>query len=326
MTDARATELGVRGIQSHRAIFALIGPTAVGKTDVALEVARELDAEILGCDSMQVYRRMAILTQQPTAAQRADVPHHLIDCIEPSELFSVGQYREAAMAAIAQIQARDRAVLAVGGTGLYLRALIDGLCEAPAGDPAVRDRLWSDVGEQGSPALFARLQRVDPTAASRIHPHDARRVVRALEVFEMTGRPLSSYWHEQERLRVPALVVGLTRDRAELYARIDRRVERMLRDERVVEEVQQLDLANLSRTARQVHGLPYLEPFLRGELSQTEMMPAWQQQVRNYAKRQWTWFRAEPRIHWITMARGQAASQTTEEILAAFRLGGKVLT
>ncbi len=326
MTDARSTGLGLRAAPTHDAIFALIGPTAVGKTEISLEVARQLGAEILGCDSMQVYRGMAVLTQQPTAAQRADVPHHLIDCIEPTELFSVGQFREAAMSTIADIQARGRAVLAVGGTGLYLRALIDGLCEAPAGDPTIRDRLWNDVGEQGSPALFARLQRVDPTAALRIHPHDARRVVRALEVFEMTGRPLSSYWHEQRRLRVPALVVGLTRERTELYARIDRRVERMLREERVLEEVRQLDLTRLSRTARQVHGLPYLEPFLRGELSEAEMIPAWQQQVRNYAKRQWTWFRAEPRIHWITMARGSSASGTTEEILAAFRLGGKVLT
>ena len=325
MTDVRSVGLECLDNLSQAPIYALIGPTAVGKTDLALDVARQLNAEIVGCDSMQVYRGMAILTQQPTAAQRAAVPHHLIDCIGPSELFSVGQYRDAAMATIAQIQARGRAVLAVGGTGLYLRALIDGLCEAPAGDPAVRDRLWGDLGQQGSPALFARLQQVDPTAAARIHPHDARRVVRALEVFEMTGRPLSSYWSEQRRLRVPALIVGVTRERAELYARIDRRVQRMLREERVLDEVRRLDLGRLSRTARQVHGLRYLEPFLRGELSETEMIPAWQQQVRNYAKRQWTWFRAEPRIHWITMTRGQSESRTTEQILAAFRLGGKVL-
>jgi tRNA dimethylallyltransferase len=168
-------------------IIALIGPTAVGKTDVSIELAKRLDAEIVGCDAMQVYRRMPILTQQSGLEQREAVPHHLIDCVEPSEAFSVGRYRRLALEAIAQIHARGKAVLLVGGTGLYLKALTDGLCEAPPADVRVRERLWEAIRQEGSEAFHQRLQRVDPTAAAKVHSHDARRIVRALEVYELTG-------------------------------------------------------------------------------------------------------------------------------------------
>ena len=303
-------------------IVALIGPTAVGKTDVAIELATRLDAEIVGCDSMQVYRRMAALAAQPTAEQRAVVAHHLIDCVEPSESFNVGQYRRLALEALGDIQRRGKTALIVGGTGLYLKALTNGLGGAPPADAIVRDRLWQTADAQGSEALHKRLQGVDPVAASKIHPNDPRRTVRALEVYELTGRPLSGSWRwADDGQGLPMMLIGLHRDRAELYERINRRVEHMIRDERVLEEVRALPDSGvaLSRTARQVHGLRFLEAYLRGRQLLEEVIPQWQQQVRNYAKRQLTWFRAESRIQWLACEHEGSSRALIGRILAMVR-------
>ena len=299
-------------------MIALIGPTAVGKTELSLTLAHRLDAEIVNCDSMQVYRRMAVLTQQPTPAQRADVAHHLLDCVEPTAPFNVGQYRQAARAAIEDIRRRGKPVLIVGGTGLYLKALTDGLCDAPPADAGVRERLMSAAGLDGIPVLHARLQRVDPAAAAKIHPRDARRVVRALEVYELTGKPLSSFWTWDRTRPSPITVIGLTRDRSQLSERINRRVERMIRDEGVLEEVRALLGIPLSPTARHVHGLRYLTSSLRGEQSLEEIVPLWQQQVRQYARRQLIWFRADPRIQWLDLT-AQTTAQCVLHLLAILK-------
>lgn len=300
-------------------IIALVGPTAVGKTDISIELAKRLNAEIIGCDSMQVYRGMAALTTQPTKAQRAEVPHHLIDCIEPTESFSVGQYRPLALSTIGAIHQRGKTALIVGGTGLYLKALTHGLCEAPPGNGAVRAKLWEAVGREGSETFHQRLKDFDPVAASKIHPRDARRVVRALEVYEVTGRPLSNFWRsapagtwDQAGEAASITVIGLTRPREELYERINRRVERMIEDEVVLEEVRRLSTEGgsasggrgvpLSLTARKVHGLLFLERYLSGESTREETIRLWQQQVRHYARRQLTWFRADSRIRWVTVS------------------------
>ena len=291
-------------------VVALIGPTAVGKTELSIELAKRLDAEIVNCDSMQVYRRMAVLTQQPTPEQRAAVPHHLLDCVEPTESFNVGQYRQAALAAIDGIRRRGKAALIVGGTGLYLRALTDGLCDAPPADPEIRRQLWTNAQECGSPMLHERLRKVDPVAAAKIHPHDARRLIRALEVYALTGQPLSSLWRwkaDRDRQAASITIIGVTRDRAQLYERINRRVERMIRDEGVLEEVRQLSGIPLSPTAQQVHGLRFLTSCLRGEQSREAITPLWQQQVRQYARRQLIWFRADPRIQWLDLTTGTTA-------------------
>ena len=280
-------------------ILALMGPTAVGKTDVSIELARRLGAEIVGCDSMQVYRRMAILTQQPTAEQRQAVPHHLIDYVDPSEEFSAGRYRRDAGRVIEEIQGRGKVVLIVGGTGLYLKALAEGLGQVPAVEPRIREALWARSREAGSDALYEELARVDPAAAANIHPSNTRRVVRALEVYEATGRPMSSYWTPSDA-PIELTALALTRERTDLYQRIDRRVEQMLTRDGVLDEVRALADADLSTTARQVHGLRFLEAHVRGELGLRELIPRWQQQVRNYAKRQLTWFRAVPGIRWVT--------------------------
>ena len=296
-------------------VVALIGPTAVGKTDVSIELAKRLDAEIVGCDSMQVYRHMPVLTQQPTSSQRAAIPHHLIDCVEPTEPFSVGHYRRAALDAIAAIQRRGNAVLLVGGTGLYLKALTDGLCEAPPADATLRRELVDTAQACGSATLYERLKAVDPVAATNIHPHDTRRLVRALEVYELTGEPLSRFWQRTDAPVLPMTLIGLNRNRAELYERINRRVERMIREDGALEEAKCVSGLPLSHTARQVHGLSFLEASLRGERSLSDTVTLWQQQVRRYARRQLIWFRADPRIRWITIAPNETSEAVVERIL-----------
>jgi len=296
-------------------LIALVGPTAVGKTEISIKLAKRLDAEIVGCDSMQVYRCMSRLTTQPTSEQRAEVPHHLMDCMEPTEAYNVGQYRRMALQTIETIHRRGKAVLLVGGTGLYLKALTDGLCDAPPADDGVRTKLWQAVQEQGSEVCHWRLAQVDPETASKLHPHDARRIVRALEVYEVTGEPLSQFWHRTNGRALEITIIGLNRDRRELYERINRRVERMIRDDGVLEEAKQVLALSLSPTARQVHGLRFLEAYLNGECSLNETIAQWQQQVRNYAKRQLTWFRAEPRIRWITITAEEQSDSIAERIL-----------
>ncbi|MBI4322885.1 MAG: tRNA (adenosine(37)-N6)-dimethylallyltransferase MiaA [Candidatus Omnitrophica bacterium] len=298
-------------------LIALIGPTAVGKTDVAIELALRLGAEIVGCDSMQVYRGMAHLTQQPAAEQQSVVAHHLVDCIEPTEAFSVGQYRRAALEAIRSIHDRGNDALIVGGTGLYLRALTDGLCEAPPADERVRRELAAVAQARGSAALHERLKTRDPLAAAKIHPHDTRRLVRALEVYELTGEPLSGRWGRRDGEALPMTVIGLTREREELYSRINVRVERMIRAEDVLEEVRRVRGRRMSHTARQVHGLAYLEAYLDGTRGLEETITLWQRQVRQYARRQLVWFRANPRIQWITIAGNETSQATVERICSS---------
>ena len=302
-------------------VIALVGPTAVGKTAIAVELAQSLGAEIVSCDSMQVYRSMRILTQAPTHAQRAQVQHHLLDCIEPTQSFSVGQYRKIAVPIINRILERGKRVLIVGGTGLYVKALTEGLCDAPPADTRVRERLWSECHGVGSATLYDRLQGLDSLAASRIHPNDARRIIRALEVYTLTGKPISSWWRQasEELLGGQAQVIGLNRDRDELYARINERVLHMVYEEGVINEVRQLLHLPLSRTARQVHGLIDIERYLTGAVTLKETIEVWQQRVRNYAKRQFTWFKQTAGIQWMDTAPESPPWESAERILDLVR-------
>jgi len=298
-------------------LIALIGPTAVGKTDVAIELALRLGAEIVGCDSMQVYRGMSRLTQQPSRRQQSAVAHHLVDCIEPTEAFSVGQYRRAALETIRSIHGRGRDALIVGGTGLYLKALTNGLCEAPPADEGVRRELAAVAQARGSAALHEQLKVRDPLAASKIHPHDTRRLVRALEVYELTGEPLSGRWGRSAGEALPMAVIGLTREREELYSRINARVERMIRDEDVLEEVRRVRGRQMSHTARQVHGLAYLETYLDGARGLEETITLWQRQVRQYARRQLIWFRAVAKVQWVTITGEEAPEAIVTRITSS---------
>ena len=302
-------------------VLALVGPTAVGKSIIAVELARRIDAEIISCDSMQVYRHMRVLTQAPTHPLRAQVQHHLVECVEPSHAFSVGEYRRIAVPVINSILERGKRVLIVGGTGLYLKSLTDGLCDAPPGDTKVREKLWSECQGVGSTELHNRLRGVDTTAASRIHPNDARRIIRALEVYALTGRPISNWWRQAsaELLRDHGGIIGLNRDREELYKRIRERILHQVYEEGVINEARKLLGLVLSRSARQVHGLAEIEQYLAGETALTEMAGRWEQRVRNYVRRQLIWYRQTAGIHWLTIPPDERPWETNERILDLVR-------
>jgi tRNA dimethylallyltransferase len=272
----------------------LAGPTAVGKTAVALELAERIGAEVIALDSMTLYRRMDIGTAKPTAEERARVPHHLLDIIEPHEEYSLAEYVAAAAAACREILARGRVPLFVGGTGLYLRGVLRGVFEGPAADWDLRRRLEDVAVAEGDHALHARLAAVDPVSAARLHPNDRRRVIRALEVFELTGRPLSEQQDQPPRPHDErsAHVYWLSAPRDWLYERINQRVETMFAAG-LLDEVRALlaDPRGLGRTAGQALGYKETIDHLEGRCSLAAAIESIQTRTRQFAKRQHTWFR-----------------------------------
>ncbi|MBX3027470.1 tRNA (adenosine(37)-N6)-dimethylallyltransferase MiaA [bacterium] len=288
-------------------IVALVGPTGSGKTAVSLELAGRWDAEIVNCDSRQVFRGLDIGTAKPTAAERARVPHHLFDVVDPDAAFDAARYAALARAAIADIQSRGRRVLVVGGSGLYLRALRVGLFPGPGADPALRARLIAE--EEATPgALHARLTAVDPATAARLAARDRVRLVRALEVFETSGRPLSE-WHAASRAAASGLtmrLVGLRVPRAALYARLDARCEAMVAGG-LLEEIRALWARGYPPELPALRSIGYRQmgAYLRGEAALAAALAAMQRATRQLAKRQMTWFRADPTVQWL--APGAAA-------------------
>jgi len=280
--------------------LALVGPTAAGKSALALELARARgDVEIVSLDSMQVYRGFDIGTAKPTAAERAEVVHHLVDVADPSEEWSVRRTQLGARAAIAGIEARGRRALLVGGTGLYVRAVVDDLAIPPT-DPAVRAAIDADA-ERDLAALHERLTQLDPDAAARMEPGNRRRIVRALEVIELTGRPFSSFGPGIDDYGPPALdvtLLGLAVDPAVLARRIEQRFAAM-RVAGLVDEVRRLAEQPLSRTARDAIGYREVLAHLAGELSLADALDAAVRRTRRFARRQRVGFGRDPRIQWI---------------------------
>lgn len=276
-------------------VAALVGPTAVGKTEASLAIAERLGAEIVSVDSMQIYRGMDIGTAKADAEQRARVPHHLLDLKDPSDEVTVAEFQELARAAIDDVSDRGRLPLLVGGSGLYLRAVVDDLRMPPSSSDVRRD-LETEIEEAGSDALYARLREADPEAAARIEPGNARRIVRALEVIEITGRPFSenSSWDEYKSIYDLALA-GLRRERSELYTRIAERVDRMF-EVGLVDEVRRL-APRLGPTARQALG--YRQLTERPDATETEDRDAIVRATKRFARRQDVWFRSDPRIRWF---------------------------
>jgi len=284
----------------------LTGPTGSGKTEVGIELAERLGAEIISMDSMALYRGMDVGTAKPTPEQRRRVPHHLVDVLDPWEAASVAWWLGHAAACCQDIGGRGRRVLFVGGTPLYLQALLHGLFDGPPADESLRQALTQEAARLGLPALHERLARVDPATAARLHPNDLRRVIRALEVWQLTGRPISA-WQTQWRACVePAgasvvpgssspRVLWLDLPRAELYARINDRVERMFAGG-LVEEVRSLRQlpAGLSRQASLALGYKEVFAYLDGHATLAETITRVQTRSRNFAKRQITWFRHLP--------------------------------
>jgi len=280
----------------------LTGPTGSGKTRLGIEWARQADAEIISMDSMALYRGMDIGTAKPTAADRAAVPHHLIDVLDPWEGASVAWWLEQAAACCRDIHGRGKKALFVGGTPLYVKALLRGLFDGPAGDAAIRDRLTQEAEIHGSAALHERLAKADPASAARIHPHDLRRLIRALEVLELTGKPISAWqkqWHSPLTTHHSPLTKAFWLDlpRDELYARINRRVEEMFAVG-LVDEVRALRSLpqGLSREARQALGYKEIFAYLDGQAALADTILQVQTRSRNFAKRQISWFRHLPEL------------------------------
>lgn len=296
----------------------LTGPTASGKTAVGLELARQLHAEILSLDSMAVYRRLDIGTAKPSLDDRQAVPHHLIDLVEPDADFSLAQYIAAAEAVAAEVRGRGHEVLFVGGTPLYLKALLRGIFEGPPADWDLRRRLMAERERHGAEWLHARLADVDPAAAGRLHARDVRRVIRALEVFEKTGRPISDWQQQFDRAR-PASerrVFVLDRPRDELYRSIDARVDAMFAAG-LVDEAREL-LASpkpLSRTARQALGYREVIEHLEHARSLEQTIDLVKTRTRQFAKRQLTWFRSLSECRWVQVSPEQGSEALADVII-----------
>ena len=307
-------------MQEKQKILAVVGPTASGKTSLAIALARAYGGEVISCDSMQIYRDMDIGTAKPTAAEQAAVPHHLIDILEPDEPFSVMDYVEAASAAIDDVTSRGKLPVLCGGTGLYLDALLrGGLPDTPAADEALRAELYAIADECGADYLHAELAAVDPESAAATHANNVRRVVRALEIYRATGIPKSEWDRRSQTLpaRYNAAVIGLTfTDRALLYARIEQRVDAML-DEGLLAETEALrakDVFLRSPTAAAAIGYKELLPYLEGSCTLEEAVAELKTATRRYAKRQLTWFSAKPYVHWIC-ADDENGMRKSEEIV-----------
>jgi len=302
-----------------RNVIAVVGPTASGKTTLALELAIRLDSEIVSADSMQVYRGMEIGTAAPTHEEQSIARHHFVSILDPGADFSAGMFQRMAREVVENLNARGKVAVVAGGAGLYVRALIEGLFPGPEKDNAIRARLHREAEECGVPPLYARLQACDPEYAFVINANDLRRIVRALEVFELTGQPLSMLHAEHKEAAMPldAVQVAFDWPRDELYARIDARVERMLQ-QGFIGEVQALLSAGYEKHLHRLRSLGYREfaDYLAGRKAYDEAVEAMKQNTRRFAKRQLTWFRSDPDIYWMKAEPGRSISAYADEALS----------
>ena len=297
-------------------MVAIGGPTATGKTALSVALAKEFGGEVVNADSMQIYRGLDIGTAKPTAEERQGIPHHLMDFLPPEAPYSVADFTAAAAPLIEQLNSAGKLPIVTGGTGLYITSLMKGTAFAPEKtDPAIRARLQTEADEQGSAALYARLQQIDPAYAEKLHPNNLPRVIRALELFEATGRHMS----EQQRAALAAeppyrsLCICLTcRDRAELYRRIDRRVDSMLQNGVLEEAKLVYDNRETYRTAAQAIGYKEFFPYFAGEMPLNDCANRLKQATRNYAKRQLTWFRHQANGVWLYVDEEPPAPRAAE--------------
>ena len=299
-------------------LVCIVGPTAVGKTEIAIQLAQRLNAEIVSLDSRQTYRQMDIGTAKPTVAQQRAVRHHLIDCVNIDEVFTAADYQRLADHALREIGQQGKRGLIVGGAGLYFRALLDGLFEGPGADAAIRTRLQQEAKEHGATVLHERLRNCDPISADRIHPNNLVRVIRALEVYELTGEPISSLqgqWETSEP-RYPFRAFGLNMPRETLYRRIESRADQMI-VAGLIEEVKALIDAGYSRdcTAMQSFGYKEIVDYLDGKHRRDEAIALLKQNTRRFAKRQLTWFRQDSRIEWVDTSQYPSPDEVVDNLL-----------
>ncbi len=282
-------------------VVILLGPTGVGKSKLVIEWAEELGGEIVSADSMQVYRYMDIGTAKPTPDEQKRVRHQMIDLVTPDQPFHAGLYRILARRTIDQLEKNHEPIWVAGGTGLYIRVLTQGLFDHPKVDPDVKKKLKEEAEEKGETFLYERLKKVDPRTASRIHPRDLFRTMRALEVFDSTGIPIS-FFREQHRFGEKpycTLKIGLEMNREKLYRRIDQRVDQMI-ERGFLQEVRRLMEMGYGPELKPMQGLGYkqMTQFLSKEMEWAEAVRQMKRDTRHYAKRQWTWFKADPEVRW----------------------------
>ncbi len=300
-------------------IICIAGPTASGKTDLSIALAKALGGEIISCDSMQVYRHMDIGTAKPTLEERGGIPHYMLDVADPEEAFSVSRYCQMATPILEDILARGKTAIVVGGTGLYMDALIRGNAFAPYPATGRREELETIAATEGIEKVIEILRQVDPESADRLHPSDQKRIIRAMEVYLETGKSITQHNLETQALppRFEATWFALQdENRQNLYDRIDRRVEKML-EMGLLEEIKGLFRMGIPEKATAMQAIGYKEfvAYLAGNCTLEEACAQVQQSSRHYAKRQLTWFRKNPQIHWLTRKPGQ----NTNEILQTLR-------
>ena len=297
----------------------ILGVTASGKGQLAFNLAEHLDAEIISIDSMKVYRRMDIGTAKPPKEARQRVKYHLIDVVEPSDSFSVGAFIDAASDAMEQIRSRNKKIVAVGGTALYIKSLLYGLFDGVGTDENIRTELRARTEAEGLAQLHRELTKIDPDAAERINPNDARRIVRALEVYQLTGKPISTFqkqW-QQRQMKHDWTIIGLRREKADASSRINRRVKKMI-DAGLVDEVKSLldKEKPLGKQARCAIGYAEIIEHLSGQTSLEDAIESIKINSRRLAKGQRTWFKTFQNVHWLDIAE----DETPEQILARTKI------
>ena len=289
-------------------IVVITGPTATGKTALAVELARRFDGEIVNADSMQVYRRMDVGTAKPTFEERQGIPHHLIDVVDPDEAFNAAIFRSLAIPILKDLRERNKKCFIVGGTGLYIKSLLGGLLYCPPSDPIYREKLQKQAEKKGPAALHKRLAELDPESASKIHPNDKVRIIRALEIIHLTKKTLSSLSldHGFQNIAFEALKISLQMSRERLYHRINERCLIMMRRGLVKETKDLLDNGYPSNIKpMKAIGYRHVIQLLKGNWDLNETVNRFQRDTRRYAKRQLTWFRADPGIHWFDVENGE---------------------
>jgi len=292
-------------------VVAVVGPTAAGKSDLGVDLAERLGGEVVNLDSMQLYKGMDVGTAKLTPAERRGIPHHLLDVWDVTRTASVAEFQRLARAVVDDLVGRGRPPVLVGGSGLYVRAVLDEM-DFPGTDPALRARLEAELAESGPVSLHGRLRAVDPDAAARILPTNGRRIVRALEVVELTGRPFAASLPEPSYV-YDAVQIGLDVPRAELDDRIERRVDRMW-DQGFVDEVRRLEAQGLreGRTASRALGYAQVLRFLAGEWTERQARDETVRATRRFARRQDSWFRRDPRVHWLAYDRPDLLDVSTD--------------
>ncbi len=285
-------------------LLVIVGPTSVGKTRVAIEFAKELNGEIISADSRQIYKGMDIGTAKPSKAEQDAVRHHMLDVVNPDEPFSVGEYKRSSEKIIEDIWQRKRLPIIAGGTGLYIRAVIDGLWEGPKADKELRDKLKKEEEEFGRGHLYNKLKEIDPETAEKTKPNDLVRIIRSLEVYYKEGKPISYFHkiHGIEKKKYNAIFIGLTMERKALYKRIEQRVDEMI-NSGLIDEVKALLRKGYDDNISSMTGVGYRQVigYLRGDYNLEEAVRLIKRDTKRYAKRQYTWFNKDKRIEWFSI-------------------------